>query len=85
MDQPVQQVSIGRAMRVIYPALLVAWLAFPAPVRDWASERAAEGFLPQAVLPLFDSVSTLSGQLGVSQTMQRLHDQMNARLDERIR
>ena len=50
MEQPVHTTSIRRAMGVIYPALLVGWLAFPGPVRDWASERAAQGLLPQAIM-----------------------------------
>ena len=80
-----QHTSFRRAMLVIYPALLVGWLAFPAIVLDWASERAAQGLLPQAILPVFERVMTLSEYLGVSQTMQLVHHQFNARLDERIR
>ena len=80
-----QQSSIRRAMLVIYPALLVAWLAFPGLVRDWASERAAQGLLPQALMPVFETVVVLSEQIGVSPVMQQWHDRLNARLDERIR
>jgi len=89
MDQPrenmSQQSSIRRAMLVIYPALLVVWLAFPGLVRDWASERATQGLLPQALMPVFETVVVLSEQIGVSPVMQQWHDSLNARLDERIR
>ncbi len=85
MEQPAHTTSIRRAMGVIYPALLIGWLAFPSPVRDWASERAAQGLLPQAIMPVFESVDVFSQQIGLSPLMQRLHDQLNARLDERIR
>ena len=80
-----QQSSIRRAMGVIYPALLIGWLAFPGLVRAWASERAAQGLLPQALMPVFETVDVFSQQIGLSPVMQRLHDQLNARLDERIR
>lgn len=85
MDNPSQHHSIRRAMRVIYPALLVAWLAFPGLVRDWASEQAAQGWLPQAVLPLFETALAVSDRLGIAPTMQDWHDRLNARLDARIR
>jgi len=85
MEQPVYTTSIRRAMGVIYPALLIGWLAFPGPVRDWASERAAQGLLPQAIMPVFESVDVFSQQIGLSPLMQRLHGRLNARLDERIR
>jgi hypothetical protein len=89
MDQQgqhfLQHTSFRRAMLVIYPALLVGWLAFPGPVRDWASERAAQGLLPQVLMPVFESVDVLSQQIGLSPVMQRLHDRLNAQLDERIR
>lgn len=85
MDRLSQQHSIRQAMQVIYPALLVAWLAFPGAVRDWASEQAAQGLLPQAVMPVFETVLGLSNRIGLAPTMQDWHDRVNARLDARIR
>jgi hypothetical protein len=83
--QPDPSHSVQRAMRVIYPALLVAWLAFPAPVRDWAEEQVASGWMPQAVMPLFETVRSLSEQLHIAGPMQDMRDRINARLDAKIR
>lgn len=85
MDQPDNSRSVGWAMRVIYPALLVGWLAFPGHVRDWAQDQVVQGWMPQWVMPVCDAVQSASLALGLSPLMQDWHDRINARLDQPIR
>ena len=85
MQQAEQSRSVGRAMRVIYPALLAAWLAFPDHVRDWAQDQVVQGWMPQGVMSVCEAVQTVSVTLGLSPLMQDWHDRIKARLGQPIR